>query len=101
PLKKEIAAEKLLEKCQLKSWTYLDSSNYGSPEHETRDNPIARVEIAADRRSLLLHCEDFSQPASCLDRIYHFRFIQAVDCFEQPLAREEMDAYLTLRAIPQ
>ena len=101
PLKKEVTAEKLLEKCRLASWTYLDSSNYGSPEHETRENPIARVEIAADRRSLLLHCEDFSQPAACLDRLYHFRLLEAVDCFEQPCARHDMDAYLTLRAIPK
>jgi hypothetical protein len=101
PLKKEISNKILLEKCQLASWTYLDRAAYGSPEHEARTHVIREVEVAEDRRSMVLRCDDFSQPAACLDRIYHFQLQNAASCFAAAVAREEMDAYLTLRALPK
>lgn len=101
PLPSNIQPDQLAGKIQIRSWSYLDSVQYGSPELEQRDDPLASVQISSDRKSATLAIANFgSPPTQWLDRIYHIKLRQCRETFTTPGAPNELEAYFTLRAIP-
>jgi hypothetical protein len=61
PLEEKITAEQLKKSAIVKSWFYTNKSDYGSPEHDVRDDALAEVAISKDRRVLHLKLADFGK----------------------------------------
>lgn len=61
----------------IKSWVYRDAPDYGSPELDEHAEPVTRVELSADRKSLRLSLEKTEQPRvhpQQTARVYHLKF---------------------------
>lgn len=101
PLRADVTAAILLEKCKLESWTYTDAVTYGSRENEKAKNEIQSVTIAADRKSIQLHIADFATPNKIINRLLHLKFETAESLFTEKPSFAAIEAYQTIRALPK
>ena len=101
PLDKEVTAEQLKESVLVKSWFYTNLAEYGSPEHDIRDDALAEVVISADRKTLQLKITDFGKGSKWLDRIYHLNIPNTKGLFTNGASWDILESYFTLRAIPK
>ena len=86
---------------QIKSWFYTNTSDYGSPEHDIRDDALAEVKISSNRKVVHLRISDFGKGDKWLDRIYHIVIPDSKDLFEGVTSWNTLESYFTLRAIPK
>jgi len=100
PVAAEITGDALLGKLKVQSWFYTNNVNYGSPEHDRRDDQIGNLQLAPDRKSALLVINGFGEGDKWLDRIYHIKLADANQHFGEAPAWNQLEAYFTLRAIP-
>lgn len=101
PLRPEVSAEQLKEKCKVDSWTYTDAMTYGSRENEKASNAIESIVIAADRKSIHVKLPDFATPEKAINRLYYVRVDTTGNFFTEAPGRPLLEAYQTIRAIPQ
>ena len=100
-LSKEATSEILQQKIKIQSWTYTDSQRYGSGENEKWTNEIKSVTVSADQKSVTLGMPVFADPAMVTDRIYQILISDAKALFGATPCRPELEAYQTIRAVPQ
>ena len=62
---------------------------------------MATVAISADRKTIQLNLTDFGNDSRWLDRLYHIHLKDTRDSFANSRAWDNLDAYFTLRAIPE
>ena len=86
---------------QVKSWFYTNTAEYGSPEHDVREDPVASTELSDDGLTLGVKLKAFGKGDCWLDRIYQITFPKTEDAFGKHSARERLQAFFTLRAIPK
>ncbi len=101
PLDKEVTAEQLKESVLVKSWFYTNTFEYGSPEHDIREDALAEVVISSDRKTLQLKIADFGKGTQWLDRIYHLNIPKAKGLFRNGSSWDTLESYFTLRSIPK
>ena len=86
---------------QVKSWFYTNTAEYGSPEHDVRENAVAATELSGDGLVLLVKLKDFGNGDFWLDRIYEITLPETGESFGEYSAWSKLQAYFTLRAIPE
>ncbi|MDB4438326.1 c-type cytochrome [bacterium] len=96
PLKQAAVAKSI----QVKSWYYTNTAEYGSPEHDVREDSVAATELSDDGFILRLKLKDFGKGDSWLDRIYEISLSQTGDAFGGDPSWGNLQAYFTLRVIP-
>lgn len=101
PLGEDVDEAKLMKSLEVKSWFYTNTGAYGSPQHDGRTDRVASVVLAEDRKSLRVQMADFGEGDAWLDRIYHLQLSQAPTLFGDAPAWDQLEAYFTLRAIPE
>ncbi|MFT6240103.1 MAG: hypothetical protein ACJAQT_002190 [Akkermansiaceae bacterium] len=101
PLKKGITNEHLKKTVQIKSWFYTNTAEYGSPEHDLRDEAFAEVKISNNRKVLHVGITDFGTKDKWLDRIYHIALPDSNQLLKGAASWNTLEAYFTLRAIPE
>ena len=99
PLAQSLAPADVLANVKVESWTYTDSSRYGSDEDEKHPDAVANAAISADRKSLKFEVREFSTSAA-LNRIYWIQITGAKQLFSPAITREKLEAYYTVRAVP-
>lgn len=97
PLRKEAVAKSV----QVKSWFYTNTAEYGSPEHDVREDSIASAKLSDDGLTLSVALKDFGKGDFWLDRVYEITLPETEDAFDEHPALERLLAYFTLRAIPE
>lgn len=100
PLNAAVTPEMLVEKTKIESWTYTDAVTYGSRENEKTTNAIASAVIAADRKSVQFKMTDFATPEKIINRIHHVTLQAPEALFAEPTARAPLEAYHSVRAVP-
>jgi hypothetical protein len=100
PLLETITPAILQEKCKVESWTYTDAVTYGSRENEKATNAIEGITIAADRKTIHIRLTDFAAREKAINRLYHLT-VESDSLFPVAPGRPILEAYATLRAIPQ
>ncbi|MEJ6700361.1 MAG: c-type cytochrome [Akkermansiaceae bacterium] len=101
PLDKKATAAQLKKIIQIKSWFYTNTSDYGSPEHDIRDDALAEVKISSNRKVVHLRISDYGKGDKWLDRIYHIVIPDSKAIFEDVTSWNTLESYFTLRAIPK
>jgi hypothetical protein len=101
PIAEGVTQEDINTRVAVESWFYTNLSDYGSPEHDKRNESIAAVKISDDRLSLHVQITGFGQEENWLDRIYHLQINSAPSIFGETPTPKNLEAYYTLRAIPQ
>jgi hypothetical protein len=86
---------------QVKSWFYTNTVEYGSPEHDDREDAVAATELSGDGLVLLVKLKDFGKGDFWLDRIYEITLPDTAESFGEQSAWSKLQAYFTLRAIPE
>jgi hypothetical protein len=101
PLASSLTGADLAGKINVRSWFYLDSVQYGSPELEQRDDKIETIDLSTDRKSATITLTGFGQGDKWLDRIYAIKINQTKQLFPEASAWDELESFFTLRAIPK
>jgi len=101
PIAKGVSDADLQKAVQVSSWFYTNLSDYGSPEHDKRDEPITGIKLASDRGSVRLDIADFGKGDKWLDRIYYIRIPDTAALFGDAPVWKSLEGYYTLRAIPK
>ena len=99
PLAESLAPADVLAKVKVESWTYTDTSRYGSDEDDKHPDAVTNAAISADRKSLKFEVQSFSTPAA-LNRIYWIQIAGARHLFPPGITHEKLEAYYTVRAVP-
>ncbi|MFK7850065.1 MAG: c-type cytochrome [Akkermansiaceae bacterium] len=100
PLDEKITAEQLKSSTDVKSWFYTNKSEYGSPEHDVRDDSLAEIQISKNRKNLHLKLAEFGKGDKWIDRVYHITISDTKNALQSVSTWESLQAYFTLRAIP-
>jgi hypothetical protein len=100
PLAPGVTGEKFAGAVTAASWFYTNTSQYGSPEHDRRDETPADVMLADDRMSAQVALEHFGEGEGWTDRIYHLKIPDTGELFGDAPVRDSLEAYYTVRAIP-
>ena len=66
---------------QVKSWFYTNTAEYGSPEHDVREDPIASTKLSDDGLTLSVKLKGFGKGDCWLDRIYEITFPETEGAF--------------------
>jgi hypothetical protein len=101
PLQQEVTSDQVRAACKINSWTYTDAVTYGSRENEKRENAIEAIVISKDRQSIELRLPDFAQTDQVVNRLYQVVFDSPEKLFTAVPARAPLDAYQTIRAVPE
>jgi len=101
PLDAKITAGHLKESIAIKSWFYTNTAEYGSPEHDMREDPLADTSISGDRKVLHLKIADFGKGSKWIDRIYHISIPDSKGIFRDATSWDTLESYFTLRSIPK
>ncbi len=99
PLADKFTPADVLAEIKVESWTYSDSSQYGSEENEKHSDALSKGAIGADRKSLKFEVANFSSP-SAVNRIYSIQISNAKQLLAPAKGREKLEAYYTVRALP-
>jgi len=100
PIASLVTDEELAGALKVSSYFYADTGNYGSAEHNRRDDTLAGVKISSDRKSAAIEVKDFGTGDQWLNRIYHIRIEDTKTLFGEAPVWKKLEAYYTLRAIP-
>jgi hypothetical protein len=100
PMAETLTAEETLANISVESWSYLDSPQYGSDENEKHADSVSSAVISADRKSLKFNVENFATPAA-INRIYAIKLTNAKQLLTPANARDKLEAYYTVRAVPR
>jgi Cytochrome c len=100
PLEPGAAPDAILAKLAVRSWFYLDTPQYGSPEHDPREHKVAGVDISDDRRVLRVALDGFGKDGPWIDRVYDIILNDAPGFFAEGAPWSTLEAYYTVRAIP-
>jgi hypothetical protein len=100
PLGPAATPDAMPAKLGVRSWFYLDTPKYGSPEHDPRDHKVARVEISKDRLVMHVALDGFGGDGPWIDRVYHIALGDVPGFFAEGAPWSELEAYCTVRAIP-
>ena len=99
PIAAGLSPEQVLAEIQVESWTYTDSSQYGSEENEKHPNIVRNAIISADRKSVKFDLENFSY-LTAVNRIYWIQVMNARQVLAPAVGREKLEAYYTVRVLP-
>ena len=100
PLAAELTPADVTPEIKVESWTYNDSSQYGSEENEKHADEVRSTSIGRDRKSLKIILEKFL-PSTGVNRIYKIQIANAKQLLAPASGREKLEAYYTVRAIPR
>ncbi len=100
PLAAGVTEDALVDALSSESWFYTNFPDYGSPEHDKREETIAGVKIADDRTSMKISLAGFGEGEKWIDRVYHLKMKDAPSVFGDAPAWKILEAYYTVRAIP-
>jgi cytochrome c2 len=101
PLDKKTTAGQLRKSIRIKSWFYTNTSEYGSPEHDIREDALTEVAVSGDWKVVHLKIADFGKGSKWLDRIYHIVVPDSKGLFSDATAWDTLESYYTLRSIPK
>jgi hypothetical protein len=100
-IRSDTSDDELAKRFSIRSWFYTNTSRYGSPQHDQRDDIVERVERSADGKSALMVIKDFGAGDKWLDRIYEIQVGNTADgLFGDAPAPTGLKTYFTLRVIP-
>jgi len=102
PLSGGVSENILKSALSLESWTYRDAPDYGSPELDLRNDDLARISVAKDRRSMSIDLASVEIPKVHpvqTARVYHVKL--ASQTLFDANAPAQMDAYATVRRFPE
>lgn len=99
PIADKCTQAEVLAAFKVESWTYNDSSQYGSEENEKRPDAIKDLSISTDRKSVRLTLDSFASSSSA-NRIFWIQMINAHPLLAPASGRETLEAYYTVRAVP-
>ena len=99
PLAETLSPEQVLAEIKVESWTYTDSSQYGSEENEKHSDAVRNAVISADRKSVKFDLENFTY-VSAVNRIFWIQVMNAQQLLAPAVSREKLDAYYTVRVLP-
>jgi hypothetical protein len=57
--------------------------------------------VSADRKSVRIEIPGFSDPTKIINRLYYIKVLDAKTLFGNTPSRAELEAYQTIRAVPQ
>lgn len=100
PIDTKVTPDQLKQALGVKSWFYTNLAEYGSPRHDIRDETITSVTLSVDRKSLQIDFDGFGKGDKWMDRIYHIQLKEAPSLFGEKPVWKLLEAYHTLRAIP-
>lgn len=100
PVESSATPDAIAAKLDVRSWFYLDTPKYGSPEHDPRDHKVAAVKFSSDRRALHVALDGFGREGPWLDRVYHISLHDSPGLFADGAPWSKLEAYYTIRAIP-
>ncbi len=100
PLAGSVKDEDLASALKVSSYFYADTGNYGSPEHDQRDDALAGVTVSADRMAVAVELNGFGMGEKWVNRIYHLRIADTKGLFGDAPVWKMLEGYYTLRAIP-
>jgi hypothetical protein len=102
PLAEAVTPESLLPKLGLESWTYTDAVTYGSGQNEKRTESVTVIKISDDRKSIGLEIAGFGTPGKLPARIIRLQMAGAASLFPASFpSRDQLEAYITLNALPE
>jgi hypothetical protein len=102
PLAEAVTPESLLPKLGLESWTYTDAVTYGSGQNEKRTESVTAIKISDDRKSIGLEIAGFGTPGKLPARIIRLQMAGAASLFPASFpSRDQLEAYITLNALPE
>lgn len=101
PLAADVTNEALAAKFKMFSWFYTNDQNYGSPEHDKREESISGVKISSDRLSVMLKPTGLGDGDKWLVRIYHIHLTDTAGLFGDAPVWKSLETYYTLNAIPK
>lgn len=81
----------------ISSWTYRDAPDYGSPELDQKDEPLASVSVSDDKTTITVRLENTEQPNVHADqtaRVYHMKLDRKA--LFGDTSKRRMDAFYTL-----
>ena len=99
PLADKSTPAAVLAAIKVESWSYIDSSQYGSEETDKRPDAIKDLSISTDRKSVKLTLDNFGSSA-CVNRMYWIQMMNAHPLLAPATGRETLEAYYTVRAVP-
>ena len=99
PIAAGLSSEQVMADLQVESWTYTDSSQYGSEENEKRPGVVRNAVISSDRKSVKFDLENFTY-LTALNRIYWIQVLNARQVLAPAVGRETLEAYYTVRVLP-
>jgi len=100
PLAEGVTGESFMKTLKAQSWFYTNLPDYGSPQQDKRDETVAAVTIADDRRSARIDLTGFGDGDKWVDRLYHLKIEDAPSVFGDAPVWKSLEGYYTLRAIP-
>ena len=100
PVAKGVTEADLAKAFSVTSWFYTNTSKYGSPEHDRREEVVAKAVLSADRSSIGIELGGFGEGDKWLARIYDIVIPESGALFGEGPAWKSLEAYYTLRAIP-
>jgi hypothetical protein len=101
PIAAKVTPDMLKQALTVKSWFYTNLAEYGSPRHELRDETVASVTLAPDRKSLLVDLDGFGKGEKSTGRLYHMQFKEAATLFGNLPVWKTLEGFYTLNAIPK
>ena len=99
PLAGSQGVEQVTTEIKVESWTYTDSSQYGSEENEKHPDAVSHAVISADRKSVKFDLEKFTY-LSAVNRIFWIQVSGAKALFAPAVGRDMLEAYYTVRVLP-
>jgi Cytochrome c len=99
PIAVGLSPEQVMADLQVESWTYTDSSQYGSEENEKRPDVVRNAVISGDRKSVKFDLENFTY-LTAVNRIYWIQVLNAQQLLAPAVGREKLEAYYTVRVLP-
>lgn len=100
PIEPGVTPDAILARLGVRSWFYLDTPKYGSPEHDPRDHPMSGVVLSLDRRVAHVSLEGFGGDNSWVDRVYDITLDDAAVLFAEGAPWNKLEAYYTIRSMP-
>ena len=88
------------EGLKVQSWFYTNTGQYGSPEHDKRDDAVEKVILDADRKIRARGGARLWGGRQVADRIYYINFPETKQLFGDAPVWGKLESYFTLRAIP-
>lgn len=103
PVPADLTTDALAAALRIRSWTYRDAPDYGSPELDEHDEAVTALALGSDRRSVRITLATTVQPVvhpQQTARVYRLT-LDGARCFGPAAAQEPgLEAFYTLYAFP-